>query len=206
VKKVKLGSKAILFPMPPILVGAIVNGKPNYMTISWNGLAGYRPPTIAVAMREVRYTYKGIKENGTFSVNLPSSGMHKETDFCGIYSGNRKDKSRIFKTFYGKLETAPLIEECPLNHECKVVHSLNTGSHILIIGEIVETYINEDCLTNGKADGEKIDPLIYLTSTLRYHRLGDFIAKAFSIGRDQEDKRDNKTILAYVQGRDKSEY
>jgi len=202
-KKIKLGPKPLLYPMPPILVGAIVNGKPNYMTCSWNGLAGYKPPTIVIAMREVRYTMKGIKENGTFSVNIPSSGMYKETDFCGIYSGSKKDKSHIFQTFFGNLDTVPLIEECPLNLECKAVNYLNTGSHILIIGEIIETYINKDCMTDGKADAEKIDPLIYLTATMRYHRLGDFIAKAFSVGREQEDIRDNETILTYVQGRDK---
>lgn len=204
-KKVKLGPKPLLYPMPPVLVGAVVNKKPNYMTCSWCGLAGYRPPTITLALRDVRYTMRGIRENGTFSVNIPSSKMVKETDFCGIYSGKKRDKSQIFKTFYGELKTAPLIEECPLNLECKSVHYLNTGSHILIIGEIVEIYINDNCLTDGKADPIKIDPLIYLTTAMRYHRLGEFLGPAFRIGREKGDDRNNDTILAYVQGRTQKE-
>ena len=72
-KKIKLGPKPLLYPMPPILVGAKVNGKPNFMTCSWCGLAGYKPPTITLALREVRYTMIGIRKNGTFSVNIPSS-------------------------------------------------------------------------------------------------------------------------------------
>jgi flavin reductase (DIM6/NTAB) family NADH-FMN oxidoreductase RutF len=46
-----------------------------------------------------------------------------------------------------------------VNLECKLKNSFDLGSHILLIGEIVETYLNEDCLTGGKVDPKKIDPL-----------------------------------------------
>jgi flavin reductase (DIM6/NTAB) family NADH-FMN oxidoreductase RutF len=170
--------------MPAILVGAKVNEKPNFMTAAWCGIAAYKPPAISVALHKDRYTLKGIKENGTFSANVASSDLVKKADFCGIYSGKNKDKSQIFKSFYGELKTAPLIEECPVNLECKTVHYLDLGSHTLVVGEIVETYINEGCLREGKADPGKIDPLIYIPGTMQYHRLGGFIAPAFKIGKE----------------------
>jgi len=181
--KIKFGPQTLLYPMPAVLVGSKVNEKPNFMTAAWCGIGAYKPPAITVALHKDRYTLKGIRENGTFSVNVSSSDMVKKTDFCGVYSGKNIDKSQIYKTFYGELKTAPLIQECPVNLECKAIHYLDLGSHTLVVGEIIETYITEDCLTDGKGDPGKIDPLIYIPGTMKYHRLGEAIAPAFKIGK-----------------------
>jgi flavin reductase (DIM6/NTAB) family NADH-FMN oxidoreductase RutF len=109
--------------------------------------------------------------------------MAEKVDYCGIYSGHKIDKSQIFQVDYGKLNTAPLIQECPLNLECNVIHSLELGSHVLFIGEIMETYINADCLTDGEVDPAKIDPLIYTTGARQYQRLGDIVGRAWEIGK-----------------------
>ena len=182
--KKKLGPDTLLYPMPAVLVGANVGDKPNFMTASWCGIAAWKPPALTVGLQPIRHTLKGIKEHETFSINVPSVALVKKVDYCGIYSGGKKDKSKVFKAFYGALKTAPLIEECPVNLECKVINSFDLGSHILLIGEIVETYINEDCLTDGKADPKKIDPLIFVTPAFQYHRLGEFVAQAFEVGKE----------------------
>jgi flavin reductase (DIM6/NTAB) family NADH-FMN oxidoreductase RutF len=184
-EKVKRGPQTLLYPMPAVLVGAEVDEKPNFMTAAWCGIAAHRPPALSVALREERYTLKGIKEHGTFSINIASTDMAKKVDFCGIYSGKKKDKSQIFKTFYGVLQTAPLIQECPVNLECKVIHSLDLGSHTLVVGEIIETYISNSCLSKGKPDPEKIDPLIYTPDAQRYQRLGEVIGRAFHMGKEK---------------------
>jgi flavin reductase (DIM6/NTAB) family NADH-FMN oxidoreductase RutF len=183
-KKTKLGPQTLLFPMPATLVGATVGGKPNFMTAAWCAIAALKPASIAVAINKRRYTLEGIREHGTFSINVPSSDMAKSVDFCGIYSGRDKDKTQVFTVFNGELETAPLIEECPVNLECKVLHLLELGSHILVVGEIKETFIAEACLTDGKADAQKIDPLIFTTGTSMYCRLGEQIAPAFRVGKE----------------------
>ena len=64
------------------------------------------------------------------------------------------------------------------------MHSIHLGSHKLIIGEIIETYINDNCLSDGKADAEKIDPLVYSTDKAQYQRLGEVIGRAFHIGKE----------------------
>jgi flavin reductase (DIM6/NTAB) family NADH-FMN oxidoreductase RutF len=182
-EKITLGPQTLLFPMPATLIGSQVDGKPNYMTAAWCAIAAQEPPSVAVAIRQERYTLKGVREQGTFSVNVPSSTMVKEVDYCGLYSGENRDKSQIFTAFYGELKTAPLIEECPVNLECKAIHYLDLGSHTLVVGEIIQTYISEDCLTDKKVNPGKIDPLTFITGTRKYHRLGDEIAPAFSIGK-----------------------
>ena len=183
-EKIKCGPQTLLYPMPAVLVGANVNEKANFMTAAWCGIASQKPPAVSVAIRKNRYTLEGIRVNEMFSINVPSSTMVKETDYCGLYSGKDNDKSQIFRVFYGTLKTAPLIRECPVNLECKVIHYLDMGSHILVIGEIIETYITDRCQDQGKTDTKKIDPLIYIPGTREYHRLGEAIATAFKIGKE----------------------
>jgi hypothetical protein len=73
-------------------------------------------------------------------------------------------------------------------------------THILIVGEIIETYISSGCLTDGKADPGKIDPPIYIRSTMKYHRLGEVFASAFNVGKEDGDIRSPGTILSNNMG------
>lgn len=189
--KVQLGPKTLIYPMPTFLVGANVDDKPNFMAVAWGGISNLDPPMISVAVRHQRHTNKGIKQNKTFSVNIPSVDLVKETDYCGIVSGFKVDKVKIcgFKVFYGRLKSAPMIEQCPLNLECSLAHVIDLGSHDLIIGKIEETHISDNCLTGGKPDAAKVNPLIYITGELPYYRaLGEVVARAFSIGKELQVK------------------
>jgi flavin reductase (DIM6/NTAB) family NADH-FMN oxidoreductase RutF len=157
------------------------------MAVAWCGIAGSDPPMISVSLRHNRHTFMGIRQNMTYSVNIPSVNLVKETDYCGIVHGSRVDKVKVcqFNVFYGKLGSAPLIEQCPINLECKVAHMLELGSHVLIIGRIEEVYASEDCLTRGKPDVRKIKPFSYIWGvSSRYVALGKTVAKAFSAGQE----------------------
>ena len=189
--KILMGPQTLLYPMPALLVGANIGDKPNFMAVGWGGIANGEPPMISVAIRHQRYTLKGIKQNMTFSVNIPSIDMVKETDYCGIISGAKVNKAKgcQFKVFYGKLDTAPLIEQCPINLECEVAHILDLGSHSFVIGRIEETHVSDSCLTDGKPDVNKIKPFIYTTAPAsQYQSFGEVIAKAFSIGKELKAK------------------
>jgi len=190
--KTLMGPQTLIYPMPALLVGAKVDDKPNFMAVGWGGIVNGEPPMISVALRHQRYTLKGIKQNMTFSVNIPSTNLVKETDYCGIISGAKVNKTEVcrFKVFYGKLDNAPLIEQCPINLECKVVHILDLGSHSLVIGRIDETHVSDSCLTDGKPDVNKIKPFIYTTAPAnQYQALGEVVAKAFSIGKELKAKQ-----------------
>ncbi len=142
---------------------------------------------ISVAIRPQRYTHRGISQNQTFSVNVPSADLAKEIDYCGIVSGAEVNKAKVcrFNVLYGKLGNAPLIERCPINLECRVEHVLELGSHSLFVGRVEETHITESCLTDGKPDVNKINPFVFSTSPdLQYRAFGEVVGKAFSIGRE----------------------
>ncbi|MFC1949754.1 flavin reductase family protein [Chloroflexota bacterium] len=185
--KVTTESKTLIYPMPTLLIGANVGDQPNFMTAAWSGIVSSVPPMITVGIRPDRHTLKGILQNLTFSVNVPSVDQVREMDYCGIVSGTKTNKAKDcrFILFYGKLHTAPMIEQCPVNLECIVVHTLELGSHTLIVGRIEETYISDDCLTSGEPDVEKIRPLTFVSQRGPvYLTHGEFVAKAFNIGRE----------------------
>ncbi len=185
--KVKMGPTTLVYPMPAFLVGADVDGKPNFLAVAWGGIACGDPPMVSVAIRHHRYTHRGIQQNQAFSVNIPSVDLVRETDYCGTITGSNVDKVAVcrFRIFYGKLAGAPLIEQCPVNLECRVVHILDVGSHWLVAGRIEETHVSEDCLTDGQPDIDKIKPLIYTEEPANcYQALGEVVGKAFSIGQE----------------------
>ncbi len=180
-EKITLGPMPYMSVMPAVLVGSNVKGKPNYMTAAWATVASMAPPMVCVAINKVRYTAQGIEENKTFSLNVTSSKQVIETDYCGITSGSHKDKSGVFTSFYGKLGTAPMVKECPVNIECKFFNSVDCGSHLLYIGEVIEIHADETCVTDGKPDIRKINPIVYAQAT--YFDVGTETGKAFSDGK-----------------------
>jgi flavin reductase (DIM6/NTAB) family NADH-FMN oxidoreductase RutF len=178
--KTKLGAKNLLFPTPTIIVGANVRGKPNYMTVAHCGIAAMIH--ITISLRKARYTSIGIKENGNFSVNIPSVDQVRETDYCGLVSGRDKDKSSLFQTFYGTLETAPMIQNCPVNLECKLKHTVDFPTHDLFIGEIIEAYCDDKYMKDGALDLAKVDPVLYGPDA--YWKIGNPLAKTFNVGKN----------------------
>jgi flavin reductase (DIM6/NTAB) family NADH-FMN oxidoreductase RutF len=180
--KITLSPMPYMSVMPTLLVGANVNGKPNYMTAAWATVACMAPPMVCVAINKARYTARGIEENKTFSLNVPSAKQVVATDHCGLVSGAHEDKSKIFKTFFGSLRTAPLAEECPVNIECRLFNSVDCGSHVLYIGEVVEIHADRTCTTDGKPDLAKIDPIVY--AQMAYWQVGKQAGKAFAVGKD----------------------
>lgn len=186
-KKVTLGPQTLLYPMPAFLIGANVDGKANFMTAAWSGIANSNPPMVTVALQHHRHTYKGVKQTGTFSINVPSEKQVRLVDYCGMVSGFRKDKTADcgFTVFYGKLQNAPLIEQCPLNLECRVMHTLNLGSHALVVGQIEEVHASETCLKDGMPDVDQVKPVIYSPGAEKYYYgLGDALGQAFSVGKE----------------------
>lgn len=164
-------------------VGANVGGKANYVTIAWFTMVHPKPPYVLVAMNKVHYTNAGVKENGTFSVNIPSSEMAEKTDYCGLVSGRKYDKSDLFETFYGKLKTAPMVKECAFSAECRLVQTVDLPMEELFIGEIVAAYSEERYLTDGQPDLKKMNPLILVQTQKMYAAMGPDLAPAWEVGK-----------------------
>ncbi len=180
--KIELGAKNCLYPMPTVLVGALVDGKPNYITIAHIGIMELE--SVSLGMNKRHYTNAGIKAVKTFSINIPSTAMIKETDYCGLTSGKDHNKADLFKTFYGTLKTAPMIEQCSINMECELIKTLDFKNHDIFIGKIANTFCDETILTNGEVDIKKVQPILFVMNNQSYYGAGEKIAKAWNIGKE----------------------
>lgn len=192
-EKIKIGAQTFLYPMPTVLVGAHVAGKPNFLAIAYCGIVQHQPPMIEVTLGKLHYTNAGIKENGVFSVNTPSEEMVAITDYCGLVSGKKVDKSSLFDIFYGTLAAAPLIRECPLNLECRLVKTIDLGgANEIFLGEIVEAWAEERFLTDGLPDIGKMKPFVFTMHDNHYWRIGEHLGKAWNIGMNWKAKETKK--------------
>jgi flavin reductase (DIM6/NTAB) family NADH-FMN oxidoreductase RutF len=109
--------------------------------------------------------------------------MLEETDYCGLVSGRKVDKSKLFEIFYGKLSTAPMIKKCPLCLECRLLKVQEFPTNDLFIGEIVAAYSEEAYMTDGQLDLQKMDPLLLTMPDNRYWKTGLFAGQAWGAGR-----------------------
>jgi flavin reductase (DIM6/NTAB) family NADH-FMN oxidoreductase RutF len=93
------------------------------------------------------------------------------------------DKGSVFETFYGRLKTAPMIKECPVNMECRLIQTVDLPRHDIFIGEIAETYCDERYLTGSVVDVSKVRPILFAMNDKSYWNLGEFLGKAWNIGK-----------------------
>ncbi len=187
-KKVKIGKNPIVYPIPIILAGALVHGKPNFETLGDVGIMGINPPIVYISSGQDHYTNQGILEHETFSINFPSTKLLVKTDYCGTVSGHDVDKSQLFDVFFGELETAPMIRECPVSLECKVIKEFSIQHRQIFIGDVVQAYVTEEFVIESEgrqriADMIKLDPIIYALDN-RYYKIGEPIGVGY-----QESKK-----------------
>lgn len=182
----------VSLPMPVVLIGTQVDGRPNFMPAGWCTRANANPPMIACSINKVHHTARGISGSRTFSVNLPSAALLEKTDYCGLVSGDAVDKSGIFSVCYGKLRTAPMIRECPVSMECMLVSAIELPTNILFIGEITGAYADLKVIRKGCADISAIDPLILTMPDNTYRTLGTAAGKAWSAGLALKEREDGR--------------
>ena len=184
--KQSLGAKTILYPTPVVVVGTYdKQEKPNMMTVAWVGICCSKPPCIAVSLRKATYTYSNIMERKAFTVNLPSEKYIRETDYVGLASGKKVEKFSVTKLTPVKSDVvdAPYVNEFPLVLECKLLHTIEIGLHTQFIGEIVDVKADDAVLEKGVPDMKKVNPILLVPETWLYYGVGNYLGKAFSIGK-----------------------
>lgn len=180
--KVAIGENAFPYPMSMVLVGTLVDERPNFMAVAWVTRVNFRPPMIAVALGRSHFTNGGIHASKAFSVNVPGTNLLQEVDYCGLVSGRNEDKSTLFTVAAGKVTGTPMVDDCPLCMECRLVDVVGLPGNDLFIGEIVGAYVEAACCTDGKPDIRKIRPFTLTMPDNQYWEVGDCAGKAWSAG------------------------
>ncbi|MCG8687604.1 MAG: flavin reductase family protein [Desulfobacterales bacterium] len=188
-KKITLDKVNALYPSLTTILGCKVNGKNNFITIAHVGIMNHGTPQyLSFGVHKSHYSNIGILENKAFSVNIPGTNLVTETDYFGIVSGKKTDKSDILDVFYGESENAPMLKDCPVTMECRLARTIDFETHDIFIGEIVETYANEEVVNEGKIDIAAMDPLLFDMASLKYWSLGAPVAGCWNKGKELKKK------------------
>lgn len=178
--KIEKKPSTALVPCPAVLLSVADDKRPNIITLSWAANVCSNPPTLVVGIRPNRFSHGLVKRAGDFVVNIPSVELVEATIFCGSKSGrdhNKFEECNLTPVSSSKV-TSPMIEECPINIECKTEKIVNLGAHDLFIAEILAVHIDESILDNsGRLDPGKANLFTYLPLAGEYWALGERLAK-----------------------------
>ena len=167
----------MLYPLPAVMVSmADENGKSNIITVAWAGTICTNPPMLSISVRPERYSYDILKQTGEFVVNLTTEELAYATDYCGVRSGRDVDKFKEMDLHEEQASQvkAPMIQESPVNIECKVRKIEELGSHHMFLADIVAVNIDESYLNEkNKFELGKAKPIVY--SHGEYYGLGDLL-------------------------------
>ncbi len=183
--KKSIGNILALYPTPAVVIGAAVNGKTTWTLVAHVGIVAH--DRISVSLHSAHYINKGIKENGRLSVNIVSESMLPKADYCGVVSGNKTDKSRLFGSVTGA-EGTPIIDESPLSMVCKVEDVYECNGFENFICSIIDTYADDSVIDdNGKLDYNSLKPVLFEFPTYRYLRTGSVIGHCTDAGKQYKE-------------------
>ena len=137
-----LGAKAILYPMPVLIIGTYDdNGKPNAMNAAWGGIADDDLVTVCLGKHK---TNENLVKRNSFTLHVSDKNTILQADYLGIVSGE-KDPQKVTKTcgltvINSDVVDAPIFDEFPVCLECEV-KSFIDGK---LIGYIKNVSIKED--------------------------------------------------------------
>ena len=156
----------MIYPVPAVMVStADKKGNSNILTVAWTGTVCTNPPMAYISVRPERYSYHMIKESGEFVINLTTKKLIRATDYCGVRSGRNVDKwkeCRLTKSSAKSLKYAPVIEEAPVNIECKVKSIQELGSHHMFLAEVTAVQVDETYMDEkGKFDLNRTGLIAY---------------------------------------------
>ena len=182
-KKIIEQKNLFCLPWTQTILGTHLSGKVNYMALDWLTRVNFKPAMLGICVNKGNASHDAIMETGEFSINVPSVNMVELTDYTGLVSGRRVDKSGLFEIFYGELQKAPMIRECPLNMECRLEQRVELPTNSFFIAEIINIYCAEEYLTDGKPDAVKIKPFVLTMPDNRFWALGECIGRAWDAGK-----------------------
>ena len=182
----------MLYPLPAVMVTVRdKKGEDNIITVAWAGTVCTNPPMVSISVRPERYSCHMLEESKEFVINLTTEKLCYATDYCGVRSGRDVDKfkeMKLTKTEASQVN-APMIEESPVNIECRVEKIEKLGSHYMFIARVLAVHADEACMDEkGRVDLNQAHPMVY--SHGEYYGLGK---KLGTFGYSVKKKNKKKT-------------
>lgn len=180
-EKISFKPGTLLAPLPVIMASIGQNPEEyNIITIAWTGIINSEPPMTYISVRKSRHSHSLLVKNKEYVINLPSENLTFATDLCGVKSGKdiNKFEAQKLTPIPADIIKAPMIKECPINIECRVVDIISYPSHDMFVSEILKVHADENLMDdNGRLQVEKAQLISYIHGEYygqKTKRLGTF--------------------------------
>ena len=186
-RKTKIGAVPYVAPIPIVLVGADVDGRPNFATVGDCAVLGIRPPLVVVSLSATHHTTRGVLAHRAFSINVPTESMVALVDHFGVVSGRDVDKALLLPSEPGEVEGVPLAADCPISIECRVRSVVDVEHRRIFIADVVQTHVASNLV---REDGGRlcVAPLAEIHPIL-YALDGGYYGVGAKIGTSHESGR-----------------
>lgn len=176
--KKNIGNQFAFYPSPAIVVGALVDGKPDFTPVAHTGIVAH--DAALVSLNKSHYINRGIKQNRALSVNVVDESWLEKAAVAGGVSGRNADKSTLFGYTLGG-NGAPIIDEAKLSMECAVEDIYEMGAFENFIVKVVNTFAEESILTDGgKPDYQKFKPVLFEMPNYTFLKTGETLGECKS--------------------------
>lgn len=208
-EKVTFKPGTMLNPVPVVMVSCGSQpSEQNIITIAWTGIINSEPPMTYISVRKSRHSHTLIKSSKEFVINLCTEELASATDYCGVKSGRdvNKFKEQKLTAIPAEIVRCPMIDEAPVNLECKVTQIIELPSHDMFLAEIVKVHADKKIISqSGKILLEDAQLICYNHGEyfgIKRKPLGKF---GYSIMKAKTKKRLNREKRGPKVGRKKSQ-
>ena len=166
----------MLYPLPAVLVSCgATPDEYNLLTVAWTGTICSDPPMCYISVRRERHSYDIVRRTGEFVLILTTRELARATDWGGVRAGRGYDKfgEMGLTPVPAEQVAAPLVEQSPVNIECRVKQVVPLGSHDMFLAEVVHVQVDDALIdpASGRVCLERAEPIVY--SHGEYFALGE---------------------------------
>jgi flavin reductase (DIM6/NTAB) family NADH-FMN oxidoreductase RutF len=132
----------LLEPGPVVLLTTAHKGQANVMPMSWHTMMEFEPPLVGCVVSNRNHSFGLLRASRECVINVPTVRLISETVRCGNCSGRTTDKFAAFgiTPLPARHVQAPLVAECPVNLECKVVDTRMVARYNLFVLQVIKAW------------------------------------------------------------------
>jgi flavin reductase (DIM6/NTAB) family NADH-FMN oxidoreductase RutF len=134
----------LLEPGPVVLLTTARKGRANVMAMSWHMMIEFEPPQLACVVSGNDYSFAALRATRECVIGIPALKLATKVVKVGNSSGRDIDKFAKFglTKIPATRVKPPLLADCFVNLECKVIDGRFVNKYNLFILEVLTAWID----------------------------------------------------------------
>ena len=157
---------AIVTPRPIGWISTRGSKGDNLAPYSFFNAAAYSPPQVTFASTGVKDSLTNIRETRVFAVNVVAEAMFHAMSATSADLAPEIDEFAHAGVAKAECTTIPCprVADAPATLECELIDiiTLRGRNNFLILGEVTGIHLRDDCLTEGRFDVTRFNPVARL--------------------------------------------